>query len=126
MRKEHSINLQAGALQKALTTMFPKRGKVSGSRPNAVTITYDQKQKHLCLEEARHGLSGYSIPAEGTWPGQVQVNAVLLKRICEKFKAEDIIELVPLRDELCLLVKAARITLKRLDSKNEPGIKQKP
>ena len=120
MPKEHSILLPAGGLQKALTTIFRRRRKMSGSHP--VIITYDQAQKHLSLEDARYGLCEHNLPAEGTWPEQVEVDGVLLKRICKKFGPTDVIELIPSHDELCLLAKNARITLKRLDHQNKPGI----
>jgi hypothetical protein len=126
MEKEHSIAIPVGALQKALTTIFPQQSRVSETRPPAVTLKYDRRGKHLSIEEARHGLCEYTIPAEGTWPERVQVDGVLLKRLCKKFGRNDIVELIPLRDELCLLVKETRIVLKRLDPNNEPGIEKTP
>lgn len=103
MEKEHSIAIPVGALQKALTTIFPQQSEVSETRPSAVTLKYDQREKHLSLEEARHGHGEYTIPAEGAWPEKIQVNGVLLKRLCNKLSSNDIIELIPLRDSLCLL-----------------------
>ena len=120
MEKEHSIAIPVGALQKALTTIFPQQSEVSETRPSAVTLKYDQREKHLSLEEARHGHGEYTIPAEGAWPEKIQVNGVLLKRLCNKLSSNDIIELIPLRDSLCLLVKNLRVVLKRLDLKPKP------
>jgi hypothetical protein len=126
MKKKHTIAVPAGALLEALITIFPQRRRVSKTRPYAVTLKYDRRGKHLSIEEAQHGLCEYTIPAEGTWPEKVQVDGVLMKRLCKKFGRNDIVELIPLRDELCLLVKETRIVLKRLDPNNEPGIEKTP
>jgi hypothetical protein len=126
MKIEHAISVPAIALIEALTTIFPQRRKVSKTRPYAVTLKYDQMRKHLSIAEARHGLCEYTVPAEGTWPDKVQVDGVLLKRLFKKFGRNDIVELIPLQDELCLLVKETRIALKRLDPNNELDIEQSP
>jgi len=120
MEKEHSIAIPAGVLQKALTIVLPQQSEVSESELSAVALDYDQTEKHLSLEEARHGICAYSIPVEGTWPEKIQVNGDLLKRLCNKLGSSDIVELIPLREELCLLVKNTRIVMRRLDLKPKP------
>ena len=126
MHKEHGIVLGAGALQEMLAAIVPRFKKRRKNKSFPVTLSFDSKAGELFVEEARHGLSGYRISADGEWPEKVQVDASVLKRVCDTFQPDDVIELVPLRDELCLLRKGSRITLKRLDAECSPGIRKKP
>jgi hypothetical protein len=84
------------------------------------------KQHRLELAEAVFGSRRIELPAEGTWPKQVQVEGRMLQRICGSFPSSDVIELLPLADELCLLRGASEIRLKRLDPGGSPGLKRKP
>jgi len=126
MQKEHGIVLGAGALQEMLAVIVPLFKKRRRNKSFPVTLSFDSKAGELFVEEARHGLSGYRIPAVGRWPDKVQVDGTVLKRMCDTFRPDDVVELVPLRDELCILRDGSRITLKRLDKENSPGIKKKP
>ncbi len=126
MRKEHGIVLGAGALQEMLAAIVPLFKKRRRNKSFPVTLSFDSKAGELFVEEARHGLAGYRISAVGGWPEKVQVDGTVLKRMCDTFRPDDIVELVPLRDELCILRDGSRITLKRLDKENSPGIKKKP
>ena len=126
MHKEHGIVIDAGALQEMLALTVPLFKKRRWNKAFPVTLSFDSKKGELFVEEARHGLSGYRVPAVGGWPEKVQVDGTVLKRMCDKFRPDDRVELVPLRDELCILREGSRITLKRLDKENNPGIKKKP
>ena len=126
MYKEHGIVLGAGALQEMLAAIVPRFKKRRRNKSFPVTLSFDSNTGELFVEEARHGLSGYRIPAVGGWPEKVQVDGTVLKRMCDTFRPDDIVEFVPLRDELCILREGSRITLKRLDEENSPGIKKKP
>ena len=126
MHKEHGIVLGAGALQEMLAAIVPLFKKRRRNKSLPVTLSFDSKAGELFVEEARHGLSGHRIPAVGRWPDKVQVDGTVLKRMCDTFRPDDVVELVPLRDELCILRDGSRITLKRLDKENSPGIKKKP
>ena len=100
MRKEHSIVLGAGALQEMLAVIVPLFKKRRRNKSFPVTLSFDSNTGELFVEEARHGLSGYRIPAVGGWPEKVQVDGTVLKRMCDTFQQDDIVEFVPLRDEL--------------------------
>ncbi len=110
MRKKHGIVVGAGALQEMLAAIelgFRQRRR---NKTDPVTLSFDSKAGELFVEEAKHGLSGYRIPAVGGWPEKVQVDGTVLKRMCDTFRPDDIVELVPLRDELCILRERSRIT----------------
>ena len=126
MHKEHGIVIGAGALQEMFALIVPRFKKRRWNKAFPVTLSFDTKTGELFVEEARHGLSGYRVQAAGEWPEKVQVDGTVLKRMCDTFPPDDIVELVPLRDELCILRERSRITLKRLDKENSPGIKKKP
>ncbi len=126
MHKDHGIVIGCGALQEMLAAIVPRFKKRRRNKSFPVTLSFDSKARELFVEEARHGLSGYRIPAVGGWPEKVQVDGTILKLMCDTFRPDDRVELVPLRDELCILREGSRITLKRLDKENSPGIKKKP
>ncbi len=97
MHKEHGIVLGAGALQEMLAASVHRKKKRRRNKSFPVTLSFDSKARELFVEEARHGLSGYRIPAVGGWPEKVQVDGTVLKRMCDTFQQDDIVKLVPLR-----------------------------
>ena len=90
MHKEHGIVLGAGALQEMLALIVPRFKKRRKNKTFPVTLSFDTKTGELFVEEARHGLSSYRIPAVGGWPEKVQVDGTVLKLMCDTFGPDDI------------------------------------
>ncbi len=119
-----SIRLTAGLLLEALDDLVPRTRK-KHPKPFPIAIFYRPPQQRLELTEALFGSRSVELPAQGTWPDQVQVEGRMLQKICGSFPGDAVIELLPLQDELCLLRGASEIRLKRLDPAGSSGLKRK-
>ncbi len=113
MHKEQGIVIGAGALQEMLALVVPRFKKRRWNKAFPVTLSFDSKKGELFVEEARHGLCGSRISADGEWPEKVQVDGTVLKRMCDKFRPDDRVELVPLRDDVNGGVKTGHVAVQK-------------
>ncbi len=126
MTESGSLHVRAGEFHDALAFAVPaKKRRVALKRPIVVSLTYDSDARLLTISDALYGERRQLIPALGIWPGRVQVNGEIFRRMLSKFPPATDIALMPTKDALVVLTAQSRLVAPRTD-RNGVGVDERP